>query len=106
MGALVHLTVLGTDAAPLVRASTIIERRRRDALAFHAVQLRVAGDLDFRLGHEQPGLRARTPASGTKKKHEGQAYVAYPRDLHMCLRRKAARSDEQSASSASLARSA
>src|SRR5215212_10974684 len=103
MGSLVHLTVLGTDAAPLVRASTIIERRRRDALAFHAVQLRVAGNLHFRLGHEQPGLRARSPASGTKEKHERQATVAYPRDLHVRLRRKASRSDEQSASSTSLA---
>jgi|tagenome__1003787_1003787.scaffolds.fasta_scaffold17652799_1 hypothetical protein len=74
MGLLVHLTVLGTYAAPLVRASTIIERRRRDCFAFHSIYLCVAGYLDLRLRHEEAGFGAGGPGDGAKE-HLGRLRI-------------------------------
>jgi len=64
---LVHLAVLGRNAAA-VCASAIIERWRRDPLLLHAVKLCIAGDLDLRLREAELRLRADRSGRDDKKR--------------------------------------
>jgi len=72
VGLLLHLTVLGSNAA-LVHGATVIERRRDNPLSLHAIKLCVARDLDLRLREDVLRFSAGCPCRDTKEREDRQA---------------------------------
>jgi hypothetical protein len=69
MSLLVHLAVLGRDAAAACTPA-IIERWRDDLVLLHAVKLRIAGDLDLRLREAEWRLRVGRPGSYANERED------------------------------------